>query len=145
MDQIAFILCVFGAVAAIGYFVAVKFTGLGEGEKLRNRLVPRESVLPGVATSQARVMPFLQRIGQAALIGHGQCFCLMLDVEIHNVLERRHRAIGRAHRADRGDAGGDRRDAARVLVPAARGAPADAVPDGQSDGDDRWAPGAARR
>jgi tight adherence protein C len=66
MDQIAFILCVFGAVSAIGYFVTVQFTGSGEGEKLRDRLAPRESVLPGVAMSNARVLPFLQRIGQAA-------------------------------------------------------------------------------
>ncbi|MDQ3441387.1 MAG: hypothetical protein M3478_13680, partial [Planctomycetota bacterium] len=66
MDQIGFILCVFGAVSAIAYFVTVQFTGSGSGEKLRSRLAPRESLLPGVAPSRPSILPFLQRVGQAA-------------------------------------------------------------------------------
>ena len=52
---------------------------------------------------------------------------------------------GCRHRPDRRDAGRGRRRPAHVQLPAAGGAPADAVPDGQHDGDDRRPPGAARR
>lgn len=67
MDQIGFILCVFGAVAAIAYFAITPFTGPGESDKLRGRLAPRQQALPpGVSASPAGLAPFLQRIGQAA-------------------------------------------------------------------------------
>jgi tight adherence protein C len=66
MDQIGFILCVFGAVASLGYFATVQFVGSANGERLRNRLAPRETLLPGVASSRPSVLPFLQRMGQAA-------------------------------------------------------------------------------
>jgi tight adherence protein C len=64
MDQFAFILCVFGAVTAVTYFVVARFTGGGDEERLRNRLAPREALPAGAAT--VAVVPFLQRIGQAA-------------------------------------------------------------------------------
>ncbi len=66
MDQLAFILCVFGAVSAVAYFVAAQFTGTSDGERLRSRLAPRVTLPAGVAMPASSVVPFLQRIGQAA-------------------------------------------------------------------------------
>ncbi len=71
MDQIGFILCVFGAVAAIAYFVIGRFVVSSDDERLRDRLAPREQGLPpgvsmNVAGGRTGIVPFLQRIGQAA-------------------------------------------------------------------------------
>jgi tight adherence protein C len=66
MDQMLFILCVFGAVSAVTYFVTVQLAGSSAGEKLRDRLMPRATMPAGVVTPASSVMPFLERIGQAA-------------------------------------------------------------------------------
>lgn len=66
MDQLAFILCVFGAVSAVAYFVTAQLSGASEGERLRGRLAPRATLPPGVAMPVSTVVPFLHRVGQAA-------------------------------------------------------------------------------
>lgn len=66
MDQMAFILCVFGAVAAVAYFVTAHVAGASDDERLRSRLAWRATLPAGVATPASSVVPFLQRIGQAA-------------------------------------------------------------------------------
>jgi tight adherence protein C len=64
MDQIVFILCVFGAVTGATYFIAARLAGTNDEEKLRSRLAQHEKLPPGAVTATA--VPFLQRIGQVA-------------------------------------------------------------------------------
>ncbi|MGB7156617.1 MAG: type II secretion system F family protein [Tepidisphaeraceae bacterium] len=76
IHQIVFILCVFSAVAGVCYFVAARAMGSVEDEKLRDRLASRGMFSSGstgagagaggVTVAGRVVVPFLQRIGQAA-------------------------------------------------------------------------------
>ena len=69
MDQVGFILCVSGTVAAVAYFVVAHFAASGDGEKLRSRLAPGaglSSALPGVAAGPTGIVALIHRIGQAA-------------------------------------------------------------------------------
>lgn len=67
MDQIGFILCVFGVVAAVAYFIVAHFAGPNDDDKLRTRLASREQSLPpGVSPPSGGIVPLLQRVVQAA-------------------------------------------------------------------------------
>jgi len=74
MDQIVFILCVFGAVTGAAYWVSVRVFGTGEGDRLRDRLSQHGGMTAGSvaatpsasAGAVAAVVPVLQRIGEAA-------------------------------------------------------------------------------
>jgi tight adherence protein C len=76
MDQIVFILCVFGAVTGAAYWVSVRVFGTSEGDRLRGRLSGSGMSAGGAAAATtsagggggavAAVMPVLQRLGEAA-------------------------------------------------------------------------------
>src|SRR5690349_19600242 len=72
MDQIVFILCVFGAVTGAAYWISARVFGTGEGDRLRDRLSSGNGMTAGSVAAApsggavAAVVPVLQRIGEAA-------------------------------------------------------------------------------
>jgi tight adherence protein C len=66
-DMTLMLVCVFGAVAMVGFFVARLMIGGGGDSKLRDRLVANTaSGQAPAATASRGVTPMLQRMGQAA-------------------------------------------------------------------------------
>ena len=76
-EQILLILCIFGAVGLVAFFLSKLFMGSSKDDKLRSRLVSEQNEQQaggasagggagGAAPAQAGVKPLLERIGQAA-------------------------------------------------------------------------------
>jgi len=69
LNQILFIMCVFGAVAGFAYVLTGRLIGSEEGDKLRGRLTsrPTSGGSPAAKSDSAGgVVPLLKRVGQAA-------------------------------------------------------------------------------